>query len=116
MNKKNNLIQAHAYAKSSELVTYDETTGRGKLYLIYAEYAKRAGPAVAKFKGKFLVRGGKFLELEGKNPYARNVVIEFPSFDIAKEFYKSKEYQEAKSFRDGKADFNGIVIEGFSTE
>jgi len=82
----------------------------------YSEYAKRAGPAVAKFKGKFLVRGGKFLELEGKNPYARNVVIEFPSFEIAKEFYNSEEYQKAKSFRDGKADFNGIVIEGINTE
>ena len=69
-----------------------------------------------KYNGKFLVRGGKFLILEGKNEYERNVVIEFPSFEIAKEFYASKEYQEAKSFRDGKADFNGIVVEGFNTE
>jgi uncharacterized protein (DUF1330 family) len=43
-------------------------------------------------------------------------VIEFPSLAIVKEFYNSKEYQHAKSFRDGKANFNGIVIEGFSTE
>jgi len=82
----------------------------------YSQYAKRVSSALKKYSGKFLVRGGKFSILEGKNPYARNVIIEFPSFDIAKEFYKSKEYQEAKSFRDGKADFNGIVIEGFSTE
>ena len=82
----------------------------------YAEYAKRAGPAIAKYKGKFLVKGGKFEILEGKNKYERNVVVEFPSFNIAKDFYNSPEYQEAKSFREGKADFNGIVIEGFSTE
>ena len=82
----------------------------------YAEYAKRAGPAITKYKGKYLVKGGKFEILEGKNKYERNVVVEFPSFKIAKEFYNSPEYQEAKSFREGKADFNGIVIEGFSTE
>ena len=80
------------------------------------EYAVKAEEAVEKYNGKFLVRGGKFSILEGKNEYERNVVIEFPSFEIAKKFYSSKEYQEAKSFRDGKADFNGIVVEGFNTE
>tara|TARA_Y100000389_G_scaffold7306_1_gene7075 strand:- start:131 stop:427 length:297 start_codon:yes stop_codon:yes gene_type:complete len=82
----------------------------------YKEYAKRVGPALKKYNGKFLVKGGKFSILEGKNEYERNVVIEFPSIEIAKEFYSSKEYQEAKSFRDGKADFNSIVVEGFNTE
>tara|TARA_Y100000590_G_scaffold22298_1_gene25805 strand:- start:11580 stop:11876 length:297 start_codon:yes stop_codon:yes gene_type:complete len=82
----------------------------------YAEYAKRVTLALAKYNGKFLVRGGKFEILEGKDEYERNVVIEFPSVDIAKKFYNSEEYQEAKSFRDGKADFNAIVIEGLNTE
>ena len=82
----------------------------------YAEYAKRVSPALKKYNGRFLAKGGKFLILEGKNEYERNVVIEFPSFEIAKEFYNSKAYQEAKSFRNGKADFNGIVVEGFNTE
>ncbi len=82
----------------------------------YAEYAKRVKPALDKYNGKFLVRGGKFEILEGKNEYERNVVVEFPSVNIARRFYNSKEYQEAKSFRDGKADFNAIVIEGFNIE
>lgn len=38
---KNNLIQAHAYKNSGELLAYDETTGRGKIHEIYTEYAKR---------------------------------------------------------------------------
>ena len=82
----------------------------------YAEYAKRVEPALKKYNGKFLVRGGKFSILEGKHEYERNVLIEFPSFEIAKKFYNSEEYQKAKLFRDGKADFNGIVIEGINTE
>lgn len=40
-NAKNNLIQAHVYAQNSELVAYDEATGRGKMHTIYTEYAKR---------------------------------------------------------------------------
>ncbi len=40
-NAKNNLIQAHVYQNSSELVTYDEVSGRGKIHAIYSEYAKR---------------------------------------------------------------------------
>ena len=80
------------------------------------KYAIKARTAVEKHDGKFLIRGGKFEILEGKNEYERNVVIEFPSIDIARKFYNSKEYQEAKSFRDGKANFNAIIIEGFNTE
>jgi DNA helicase II / ATP-dependent DNA helicase PcrA len=40
-NAKNNLIQAHVYQKQADLIAYDETTGRGKIYEIYNEYAKR---------------------------------------------------------------------------
>ena len=43
----------------------------------------------------------------------RNVIVEFESFEIAKKCFNSKEYQEARSYRVGKADFNGIIIEGY---
>jgi DNA helicase-2/ATP-dependent DNA helicase PcrA len=46
-NAKNNLIQAHVYPKQSELIAYDETTGRGKIFEIYTEYAKRCFKAGA---------------------------------------------------------------------
>jgi len=46
-NAKNNLIQAHVYPKQSELIAYDETTGRDKIFEIYAEYAKRCFKAGA---------------------------------------------------------------------
>jgi len=46
-NAKNNLIQAHVYLKQSELIAYDETTGRGKIHQIYSEYAKRCFKAGA---------------------------------------------------------------------
>ena len=75
------------------------------------EYAAKARVAVEKFKGKFLVRGGRSTSNEGtKSP--RTVVIEFPSYDQANTFYQSKEYQEAHSVLKGYADRQHQTVEG----
>ena len=75
------------------------------------EYALKARAAVEKFKGKFLIRGGKATSNEGeKSP--RTVVIEFPSYEEANAFYKSKEYQEAHSILKGYAIRQHQTIEG----
>ena len=75
------------------------------------EYAIQARIAVEKYKGKFLIRGGKSTSNEGeKSP--RTVVIEFPSYDEANNFYKSKEYQDAHSILKGFADRQHQTVEG----
>ena len=79
----------------------------------FKEYASRAELAIKKYGGKYLARGGEFSIMEGKHGFERNVVVEFESVEKAKECYNSNEYQEAKSFRDGKADFNAIVIKSY---
>ena len=53
-------------------------------------YAIKARLAVEKYSGKFLIRGGKNIVTEGKN-FVRTVVIEFNSFEVAKEFFYSPE-------------------------
>jgi uncharacterized protein (DUF1330 family) len=50
--------------------------------------------AVEKFGGKFLIRGGDKITTEGKE-FLRTAVIEFSSFDVAKNFFYSNEYQSA---------------------
>lgn len=77
----------------------------------FAEYVKRAGPAIVKHGGRFLARGGKFVTLEGKE-YARNVVIEFASVDQALRCYNSPEYQEARRFRQGATEGVIGIVEG----
>ena len=67
------------------------------------EYAVKAKEAVEKYKGKFVIRGGKAITNEGEES-PRTVVIEFPSYDEANSFYKSKEYQEAHDVLKGHAD------------
>jgi uncharacterized protein (DUF1330 family) len=78
----------------------------------YQEYAKLAGPAGAKYGGRFLVRGGAKTTLEGEIPYSRIVVTEFPDVESAKRFYNSVEYQAAREKRLGAADFNMVIVEG----
>ena len=79
----------------------------------FKNYASRAKLAIEKFGGKYVTRGGKFSIVEGKHDFKRNVIVEFSSVSKATECYNSKEYQEARSFRIGKADFNAIIIEGY---
>ena len=58
------------------------------------DYALKAKPAVEKFLGKFLIRGGKNRTNDGINS-PRTVVVEFPDYNAAIKCYDSKDYKEA---------------------
>ena len=73
-------------------------------------YAFKAREAVEKYKGKFLIRGGKKIVTEGRN-FIRTVVIEFPSFDEAKQFFYSQEYQQAHELLNNTVVRNHQIIE-----
>ena len=76
------------------------------------EYAIKAKPAIEKFTGKFLARGGKSRTNEGiESP--RVVVVEFPNYETAKECYDSKEYQEAHSILEGHVARHHQIVEGY---
>ena len=77
----------------------------------YAKYAEIAGPAVAKYNGEFLARGGECLHMEGTGR-ARNVIIKFADWDTAKAFYNSPEYQEALSHGLPAAEREYTFVEG----
>ncbi len=77
----------------------------------YGKYAEIAGPAVAKYKGEFLARGGECLHMEGTGR-ARNVIIRFADWDTAKGFYNSPEYQEALSYGLPAAEREYTFVEG----
>jgi uncharacterized protein (DUF1330 family) len=80
----------------------------------YAQYARLTPAAIAKFGGRFVVRGGKSLTLEGPAESRRIVVLEFPTFEQAQAFYNSADYQHAKSFRDGAANASFVLVEGYA--
>ena len=77
----------------------------------YARYAKVATEAIAKHGGRVLARGGRFEAVEGV-ARARNVVIEFESFEAARAFYFSPEYEQARAMRKGAATVEYVLVEG----
>ena len=74
-------------------------------------YALKAKPAIEKFSGNFLVRGGKNRTNEGINT-PRNVVVDFPDFNTAIKCYDSKEYQEAHDILNGHVVRHHQIVEG----
>jgi len=78
------------------------------------EYAKKAKPAVEKFDGKFLTRGGKSRINEGINS-PRTVVVEFNDYNTALKCYDSKEYQEAFNILNGHVIRHHQTVEGVNT-
>ena len=80
----------------------------------YREYTKATPAAISRYGGKFIVRGGEIVNLEGEPETRRLVVIEFPTLDRAKEFYNSAEYTAVKALRAGAAVGQFVAVNGFS--
>ena len=78
----------------------------------YKEYIEKVKPIAQKHGGEYLVRGGESMVIEGKWEYPRTVIIKFPSYAKAIEFYKSDEYQPIKKIRLENSESNAIIIEG----
>ena len=77
----------------------------------YARYAPAAIKAIADHGGKVLARGGRSEALEGK-ARARNVVLEFESYDAARRHFYSEQYQAARALREGAAEIEMAPVEG----
>jgi uncharacterized protein (DUF1330 family) len=78
----------------------------------YKAYIAANATAFAKYHATFLVRGGQHETREGA-ARARNVVIEFPSYEQARACYDSPEYQHAMSLRRDASTADLIIIEGY---
>jgi uncharacterized protein (DUF1330 family) len=78
----------------------------------YMKYKELAPPSIAAYGGKYLVRGGDVTVLEGEWKPKRFVILEFPSADVAKRWWNSREYAEAKRLRQECATTSMFVVEG----
>jgi uncharacterized protein (DUF1330 family) len=78
----------------------------------YQGYVKLTPDIIAKYGGKFLVRGGATEVVEGTWSPNRLVVLEFESLEQAKKFYDSDEYRPVKAIRHKTAISNMVIVEG----
>ena len=78
----------------------------------YKPYLTANQMCFSSFGARYLVRGGASEVPEGK-ARARTVVIEFPSYEAALACYRSDDYQAAKALREGKAQIDLVIVEGY---
>lgn len=80
----------------------------------FDEYRQKVTPLIAKFGGRYLVRGGEVRTLEGNLPIHRLVVLEFPSLEAAQRFYDSPEYQPLLKIRLASTKSDLMLVDGYS--
>jgi uncharacterized protein (DUF1330 family) len=92
-----------AYCIVYEIV--NESTG-------FEEYRRQVLPTIEAHGGRFLVRGGNFIALEGDMPYQRIAMLEFPSREAAEAWYHSPEYQRILPLRTRTTQSQFILVDG----
>jgi len=78
----------------------------------YADYIALVLPTIERYGGEFLVRGGKSESHEGIPPGDRNVIIRFPSYEAARDWYHSDIYADAKRLRMSASTSVQTIVEG----
>jgi uncharacterized protein (DUF1330 family) len=77
----------------------------------FEEFKKLSGAAIKDHNGKVLVRDPSPDHREG-GAQGVAVVVEFESIDVARAFYESDAYTEARSIREKISDTDLILVEG----
>ena len=79
----------------------------------YKKYMEKVKPMIESYGGEYLIRGGEIDSLETNlwKP-TRIVLVEFPSMNLAMEWYNSDEYKPYKKIRFENATSNILMVEG----
>jgi uncharacterized protein (DUF1330 family) len=78
----------------------------------YEDYKPLAAASVAKYGGRYVVRGGKTEVLEGTWRPRRVAMLEFETLERAKQWYDSPEYRAARQIRQAASKGNLVLVEG----
>jgi uncharacterized protein (DUF1330 family) len=78
-------------------------------------YRRLAEATIAKYGGRYVVRGGAVETLEGAPAPKHLVVVEFPSLERAREWYRSPDYAEALEVRRDALDRRLILVDGIAS-
>jgi uncharacterized protein (DUF1330 family) len=76
------------------------------------DYLERVPGTLAKYGGRYIVRGGKFEVVEGNWQPTRVVMLEFPTMEQAKSWYDCEEYKDMKAALHKSARTDIVLVEG----
>jgi uncharacterized protein (DUF1330 family) len=79
---------------------------------IFDEYKAKVPDIVVSYGGETLVRGGRYERLEGAEPKPRIIVMKFPTYERALEWYRSESYSALKPIRQRAATADLVLVEG----
>mgnify|MGYP001358636775 FL=1 len=79
---------------------------------LMAKYREKVPAIVEKYGGKYLVRGGDSVLLEGDFFKHRMVLLEFPDREAAEKFYNSDEYAPIKQMRLAAGNNSSVIVDG----
>ena len=102
-------LNAQATAKAY-IVTEVDVTGDMDVFL--KDYAAHVQATVDRFGGRYLVRGGRNLGIEGEPPKKRIVISVFDSFEQARAWRESPKYQKIAAVREREAKSRMYIVEG----
>ena len=81
---------------------------------LFDQYRQQVPAIIAAHGGRYIIRGAPLDHVEGKLPFKRLVVLEFPSVEAAKRFYDSPEYQPVKKLRMDSARSDIAIVDGYA--
>lgn len=78
----------------------------------YEAYRAAVPGVIARYGGRYLIRGGETEVMEGDAGAPRLVVLAFETVAAARRFYESPEYQEILPLRLRNATGSVMIVEG----
>lgn len=81
----------------------------------FEAYRRDVPGLIARFGGRYLVRGGEAAVLEGDRPVRRTVLLEFPDMATLRAFYASPEYLPLLDLRRRSTRSEVLIFDGVPT-
>ena len=101
------VLHAQAKAPAYTIAEIDVSDPAG-----FKAYADANTVGVPKAGGRFLVRGGKTVVLDGAPPAKRVALIGWESLEQAEAYYNSPAYKALVPNRDKASKFRAVLVEG----
>jgi uncharacterized protein (DUF1330 family) len=79
----------------------------------FQRYREQVLPLIARFGGRYIIRGGDVQDVEGNLGLKRLIVLEFPNIEAARAFYECPEYQPIKALRLQSAESEVALVVGY---
>lgn len=78
----------------------------------FAEYRDKVAPMIARYGGRYLIRGGAVTPVEGTPGLDRVVVLEFTDMTALQRFYHSADYAPLIALRQSASTGDVALVEG----